>query len=177
MQDPKIVSLSGLDFHLQSNSALIDAGSNLGNLAPNDFDGVTRHRAPDMISARMKCLRRALQLSLQMCHRPIGQAVTSNACSKLVLQAGVQPLQDYFTALIMLSHVPKWQFFCSKAFTVHRTLHRLWEAAPPFQMCPPIIQMPPGSSSWPPKASLAVVVAAISARPSRSRGRRWRSSC
>jgi hypothetical protein len=42
MQDPLIVSLSGLDFHLQSNSPLIDAGYYLGNLFTNDFDGIIR---------------------------------------------------------------------------------------------------------------------------------------
>ena len=47
MVDPKIGNLpdsSGLNwnFHLQSNSPLIDAGYNLGSLITSDFDGITR---------------------------------------------------------------------------------------------------------------------------------------
>lgn len=42
MQDPRLVNLSDLDFHLQSNSPLVDTGYNLGNLVPNDFGGLPR---------------------------------------------------------------------------------------------------------------------------------------
>lgn len=42
MLDPKITSLSGLDFHLQSNSPLISTGYNLGSLVANDYEGITR---------------------------------------------------------------------------------------------------------------------------------------
>ena len=42
MQNPLVVSISGLDYHLRLASPLIDAGYNLGNLVPNDFDGVIR---------------------------------------------------------------------------------------------------------------------------------------
>jgi parallel beta-helix repeat protein len=42
MQDPRVVNINKLDYHLQSNSPLIDAGYNLGNLVPDDFDGVIR---------------------------------------------------------------------------------------------------------------------------------------
>jgi len=44
MVDPKIVSISDLNFHLQPDSPLIDAGYNLGASVPTDFDGVTRPR-------------------------------------------------------------------------------------------------------------------------------------
>lgn len=42
MKNPLVINLSGLDFHLQSDSPLIDAGYNLGNLVTDDFNGVTR---------------------------------------------------------------------------------------------------------------------------------------
>ncbi len=42
MQNPLVVSISGLDFHLKSNSPLIDAGYYLANLVPDDFDAVIR---------------------------------------------------------------------------------------------------------------------------------------
>ena len=38
--DPKFISTT--DYHLQASSPAIDAGYNLGNLVPNDFDGVIR---------------------------------------------------------------------------------------------------------------------------------------
>lgn len=42
MKNPMVVSISGLDFHLQSSSPLINVGYNLGSLVPNDKDGVAR---------------------------------------------------------------------------------------------------------------------------------------
>lgn len=42
MKDPRVINFNGLDFHLQSNSPLINTGYNLGALVTDDFNGVTR---------------------------------------------------------------------------------------------------------------------------------------
>ncbi len=40
--DPQFVNPGSKDYHLKSTSSAIDAGVNLGNLVPNDFDGISR---------------------------------------------------------------------------------------------------------------------------------------
>jgi hypothetical protein len=42
MKDPRVVNLGTYDFHLQSDSPIIDVGANLGSSVPNDRDGNSR---------------------------------------------------------------------------------------------------------------------------------------
>ena len=43
MKDPQVYSINGdFDLRLKSNSPLIDAGYNVGELVMDDFDGATR---------------------------------------------------------------------------------------------------------------------------------------